>query len=483
LVEPEPKRKDWLAFVRQLRSQLSPHPREDWPEILMRAHKRSGRPTKKELEKLQSEPFWLARPKQRKILRSDADTVLAMSGRSWGKTWAGSHWIIEQARRRPGEDLLMAGETAGDVRDLMIEGQSGVLSVAPGGWEPDYSPSKRKLTFPNGATVTLRSGDKPAGLRGPTVSAVWLDELAKMRFSEDVWDQAEYVARESDHPQILITTTPRPGVVADIKDLPETETIGGPSWENERNMPERFKRKLRKAENTRMGRQEVFAEILDNSGDLWSAGDISHCRPQDVPELKRVVIGLDPSVSDQEGDECGIVVAGIDASESAYVLFDASGQYSTREWSALVCALHSGRLERAEELLDGTEGLSSILSQSYPWPPADCVHAETNQGGDLIQNSIRVFDKGLALNGTHTQKSKWVRAEPIHSLYQISGKVTHVGQFASPAEAGEGGLEDQMLDFRQDQSDSPDRVDALCYALDELLLDDSGNRDITSYSL
>ncbi|MCS3707193.1 phage terminase large subunit-like protein [Salinibacter ruber] len=452
------KRDNWLTFVSRLRATLAAANTEEARRQVL------SRLDEDIIRKLSTEPHYLSRPKQREVLTSDADTIMAMAGRGWGKNWIGAHWLVEQARQRPGADMALIGESAADVRDYMVEGPSGVQSVAPPGWRPRYEPSKRRLTWKNGSTATTYSGDKPDQLRGFSGEIVWADELAKMRFAGEVRDQIDYVLREGTDPQLLVTTTPRPIDV--IKELQkEAHTITGSSFENEANLAERFLRKLRKTEDTRLGQQEVHAKILEAGGDLWTYGDISRCGPgrlgdeEDQVAIKRIVIGLDPSVSDDEGDLCGIVVVALGEDGKAYVLEDLSGQYTTSQWGAIVVAAYHGDLGRIDDMLG--EDIA-IASRPYPWPPANEIHAERNQGGALVEGQIRTFDSQIAYDSTHTTRSKKVRAEPVHSLYQ-AGQVVHVGNHAD--------LEDQLTSFLQDE-DSPDRVDALVYAIHELMLED-----------
>lgn len=452
------KRDNWLTFVSRLRATLAAANTEDARRQVLSSLDEDI------IRKLSHEPHYLSRPKQREVLTSDADTIMAMAGRGWGKNWIGAHWLVEQARQRPGADMALIGESAADVRDYMVEGPSGVQNIAPPGWRPKYEPSKRRLTWKNGSTATTYSGDKPDQLRGFSGEVVWADELAKMRFAGEVRDQIDYVLREGTDPQLLVTTTPRPiDVIKELKK--EAHCITGSSFENEANLADRFLKKLRKTEDTRLGQQEVHAKILEAGGDLWTYKDISRCGPgrlgdeEDQVAIKRIVIGLDPSVSDDEGDLCGIVAVALGEDGKAYVLEDLSGQYTTSQWGAIVVAAYHGGLGRIDDMLD--EDIA-IASRPYPWPPAGTVHAERNQGGALVEGQIRTFDSQIAYDSTHTTRSKKVRAEPVHSLYQ-SGQVVHVGNHAD--------LEDQMTDFLQDE-DSPDRVDALVYAIHELVLED-----------
>ena len=391
-------------------------------------------------------PYLWARDKQLKVIRSDAHKMFVHSGRGFGKNWTGAHWIIDQARRRSSDaPLAIIGRTAGDVRDYMIKGPSGILTLAPESFRPKHTKTDRLLEFPNGVEVNTYSGDDPDSLRGLSGAAIWCDELAKYQYPKMAWEQIKYALREGDNPQVLITTTPKPiDVVHQLKDEADL-VVSGDTFENSANLADDYLEDMREEAKTDRGRQEVHGEILEDMGDLWTYGDIGRVSPDDVPELVRIVIGLDPSIKDDEGDEAGIVVAGKDAHDNAYVLADRSDQMTTTEW--------------AEEVVD----VFWAEPDDYIWAPADAIHAERNQGGGLVENNIRSVDQRVAYSSTHTTSSKRVRAEPVHSLYQ-RGKVKHVGQHSD--------LEDQMTDFMQDDKDSPDRVDALVYAVSELLLSD-----------
>lgn len=413
-------------------------------------------------------PYILGRDGQVEALKSDADTILIMAGRGWGKNFLGTHWILD---RIEGGHEATAGvaETAGDVRDDMVDPPREGDGLVDNGRKRELNPnhkisqSRVELKAPHGsARIQLYSGDSPDSLRGFSGSALWCDELAKMRYQDQVIDQANLSLREGDS-QMLITTTPRPTeTIRELVKADHVHVIRGSSWENEDNLDDRFIRQLNKIENTRLGRQEIEAEILEANGDLWSHEDIQHVLPEHVPELTRVVIGLDPSVNDKEGDEAGIVVCGLGEDDTAYVLEDLSGQYTTSQWGAIVAALYHGSLERIQDYLSDLSPIKDLSQRDYPWPPADKIEAERNQGGALVTNQIKSHDKQIAVNGVHVSRSKHARAEPIHSLAQ-SGSIKHVGKHTE--------LEDQMVSFLQDE-DSPDRVDAMVHALKELLLPD-----------
>jgi len=462
----------WVQQMLRLRSALSQADQGGRAEIL-RSLPDSVR------ERAMRSPYLLARGAQLKALTSDADIVLVLAGRGWGKNWVGGHWIVDKVLQ--GHTSLGAvGETAGDVRDYMVDpaNDTGILDFSEArGLQPQYQISKKRVSYTQEGgkeqRIKLASGDKPDGVRGFSGSIAWIDELAKMRYAQQVWDQVGMTMREGEQQQILITTTPRPIPIikelvagATDEDYPfDIELIQGSSLENEANLGRFMLRKIKRLQGTRLGRQEISAEILDAAGELWTYSDITHTA--DVPDVfDRIVIGLDPSVSDKKGDEAGIIAVG-KRGDKAYVLADLSGQYTTREWAAITVACYKNNLQLITQYLDApySEDVQRVLQMQYDYQPADRIHAERNQGGSLVEQQLKTIDKYLAYNSTHTSQSKHVRAEPVHTLYQ-TGNVVHVGQLST--------LEDQMTDFLQD-GDSPDRVDALVYAVHELLLKDADN--------
>jgi phage terminase large subunit-like protein len=378
----------------------------------------------------------------------------------------------------------VVAETAADVRDDIVEPAergSGIVEFAQKReLSPNYkrSESRVELQAPHGAArIQTYSGDSPKGLRGFSGSVAWIDELAKMRYAEEVWDQINLTLREGSaltgDSQLIITTTPRPlPIIKELVEDSDVHTIRGSSWENEDNLDGRMLRRLQKIEDTDTGRQEVYAQILDANGELWTHEDIGRIGPaglEEVDGFDRIVVGLDPTVSKSEGDEAGIVVVG-KADGTGYVLQDLSGQYTPTEWAAVTVAAYLGDVSLIEDFLDApySDDVKEAVSSPYPWRPADSIHAERNQGGGLVENQLQAFASRAAINSTHTTQSKKVRAEPIHTLYQ-TGDIKHVGQFPE--------LEDQMTSFLHDQ-DSPDRVDALVYAASDLF--DLDAEDVSS---
>jgi len=420
---------EWREFVLEFRDVVEKYTAEERRQIVQEV------PEKVAL-RLAEDPYWLARPKQLEVLTSEADTVMAMAGRGWGKNWVGSHWALRKARSGKHEHIAIVGESAADVRDYMVEGPSGILTVAPKEFTPDYMPSKRRLTFPNGCQITTYSGDKPDQLRGFSGSAMWIDELAKYRYAEEIWDGVGYTLREGEEQQLLITTTPRPTeTIQSLVEDESVEVIQGTSLENEANLGGRMLRKIKKVQGTRLGRQEVQAEIIDaHPGALWSHEDFR--RVEQAPDLQRIIVGVDPSGG---SDEIGIVAAGVANDGRGYVLSDDSLEGSPNAWATQV-------------------------KRAYERHEADMIVAERNFGGDMVESNIRSVDQSLPVETITASRGKQRRASPVQNLYE-QGRVLHVGTLP--------GLEDEMTQWDPEASDwSPNRLDAAVWALTELMLSD-----------
>jgi len=365
----------------------------------------------------------------------DWRTWLILAGRGFGKTRTGAEFVraeIESGRCRR---MAVIAPTAGDVRDVMIEGESGLLAVCPPWNRPHYEPSKRRLTWPNGALVTAYSADEPERARGPQHDGLWADEIASWRYPE-AWDLFMFGLRLGNNPRAVVTTTPKPiPLVKELLASPTTTVTRGSSYENRRNLaPAFFQQIVRKYEGTRLGRQELLAEILDdNPGALWTRQIIEENRVVKAPDLERVVVAIDPAVTAEEGSaETGIIVAG-SAGDRFYVRDDRSLRASPKAWaSAAVTAYH-------------TFG-------------GDRIVAEVNNGGDMVLDTIRNVDPEVSLRKVTATRGKQLRAEPIAALYE-QGRVHHVGAFPE--------LEDQMCEWEPGM-ESPDRLDALVWALTEL---------------
>jgi phage terminase large subunit-like protein len=345
----------------------------------------------------------------------------------------------------------MIGATADDARDIMIEGESGILAICPEGERPQYNPSKRRLEWPNGARSLIFTADEPERLRGKQHQRLWGDEVAAWRYPEAI-DQALLGLRlPGQSVRAVWTTTPKP--TRAMRELQAQEGVvitRGTSYDNRANLdPAWFAQILRKYEGTRLGRQELLAEDLDDvPGALWTRAVIDALRVKDVPDLYRIVVAIDPAMtSGDDADETGIVVAGKgecrckgEREDHAFVLADVSGHYTPDGWA-----------KRA-------------IAAFIEWK-ADRVVAEVNNGGEMVEHTLRTADSTIPYRALHASRGKRVRAEPIAALYE-QGKVHHVGSFSA--------MEDQMANYTPDGYDgSPDRLDAMVWALTELDLHQS----------
>lgn len=368
---------------------------------------------------------------------------MLMAGRGFGKTRCGAEWVRQLVQSKQAARIALVGPTAGDTRDVMVEGESGLLNIFPRLERPVYEPSKRKVTFSNGAIAMLYSAEEPDRLRGPQHDAGWADEAAAWKYPE-TWDMLQFGMRLGKNPRQVVTTTPKPNkLVKDILKDPGTVITRGSTFDNSVNLAAPFLAKIRaKYEGTRLGRQELEAELLDdNPNALWKRSDIDRTRrkPSEVPAMRRIVVAVDPAVTtNEDSDETGIVVAGLGEDGRGYVFDDLTCKESPAGWAKV--ALNAYRDRRADRIV-----------------------AETNQGGDLVENLFRSFNANVSYQGVHASRGKFSRAEPIAALYE-QGKVSHVGSFAY--------LEDQMCDYNpQVATRSPDRMDALVWALTALMID------------
>ena len=391
--------------------------------------------------------FW-ARPDQKPPEGSDWFVWLILAGRGWGKTRTGAEWVRKLAHENPGCRIALVAETAADARDVIIKGDSGLLSVDPTLDEASWSPTNRCLTWPNGSKAWTYNATEPDQLRGPQHHFAWVDELAKFRYGEALWDQVVFGLRLGDNPQALITTTPQPKkVIKALAANTSTRITRGSTKDNLANLARSAVEQMYdRYEGTRLGRQELEGEILgDIPGALWTRESIDDNRVQDAPEdLERVLVAVDPAASSHEGsDENGIVVVGLardkDGYARGYILEDASLRGTPEEWAKK--AIHMYR----------------------KWS-ADKIVAEKNQGGEMVSSVLRSVDRSVPVKLVHASRGKVIRAEPISALYE-QGRIHHVGMFDK--------LEDQMCEFsidniRSASNGSPDRVDALVWGLSEV---------------
>ncbi len=387
--------------------------------------------------------FW-GRPEQL-IPEGDWDFWLLLTGRGWGKTRTGAEtvkqWEVD------GSGLFhMIGATAADVRDVMVEGPAGLLSVYPDHLRPKYEPSKRRITWPSGAIALLFSADEPDRLRGPQCEKLWADEPAAWRYAERTWANALFGLRLGERPQALLTTTPRPiPMIKDLFEDPRCHVTTGSTYDNAANLAPLFLREiLTRYEGTRLGRQEIHAELLlDVPGALWTEELIDKYRWDYGTryEVLRTCVAIDPSVtSGEDSDETGIVAAhtlhGNRKRPEYVVTHDLSRRGTVDEWATVAIDL-------------------------YHEVEADIMVGEVNNGGDLVEKVIKDKDSSIHFKQVRASRGKIVRAEPISGLYE-QGRVHHLGRFPL--------MEEQMCSATQDREflESPDRMDAMVWAITEL---------------
>jgi phage terminase large subunit-like protein len=373
---------------------------------------------------------------------------LLIGGRGAGKTRAGAEWIRAQAlglppfASEPAGRIALVGETEHDVREVMIEGVSGLLAVHRRAERPRWIPTRRRLEWGNGAVAQAFSADDPESLRGPQFNCAWSDEIAKWRYADRAFDMLQFGLRLGSHPRQVITTTPRPtALVKRLLADPAHAVTRAPTAANAFNLAPAFLRSvMARYAGTRLGRQELDGEIIDERADaLWSRAVIEAGRVQQPPPLRRIVVAVDPPASSgKRADACGIVAAGIAEDDTIYVLADDSVQgVAPHVWADRAIALWR-RLE------------------------ADALVAEINQGGEMVRAVIEQADRAVPVTPVRATRGKWLRAEPVAMLY-AQGRVKHAGSFAA--------LEDEMCDFGGgglSNGHSPDRVDALVWAVSSL---------------
>jgi len=399
-------------------------------------------------------------------------TWLILAGRGFGKTRTGAETIIKWAREGTCKRIALVAEDSADARDVMVEGESGIIACSPRDFQPKYEPSKRRLTWPNKAVATLFSAEDYDSLRGPQFDGAWCDELCKWRYAQEAWDNLQFGLRLGEHPRQIVTTTPRPlRLLKDIILRSDTVITKGNTRENLVNLAPPFvKAVVEKYEGTRIGRQELNAEILDDvPGALWSRAliDETRIRPVDsetpimLPHFARIVVAVDPAKEmGESAAETGIMVVGKDESGHGYLLEDVSLNGSPEEW---------GR---------------AAVEAADKWY-ADMLVYEANQGGEMVAAVLRAAarnmrDEGLraadfvAIKPVHATRGKYVRAEPVSQLYEQK-KIHHVGYFPE--------LEDQLCEYTPDGSMgySPDRMDALVWGFTELMVGSISHEGLMDY--
>jgi len=404
----------------------------------------------KKTEELQHNwEFW-ARPEQLEP-EGKWNVWVALAGRGWGKTRAGSEWVRHRIKK--GDKIVhCVAPTKGDVRRVMVEGDSGLLNVCWKGDKtyrgkhigfPTWSPTNNTLTWENGSKAVFFSAEDPERLRGPQAYSAWTDELCAWRNAQETWDMLQFGLRLGKRPQVFVTTTPKTTkLIRTILDDDKTTISKGSTYDNSANLADTFLDAVRKTyEGTRLGRQELYAEILDEaSGALWNRGLLAKCEvdKEEVPTLNRIVVSIDPAVtSNAESDMTGIVVAGLDVNGTAYVLEDHTGRYTPQQWASKAVELYREHM-------------------------ADRIVAERNQGGDMVRHTLHTEDETVPVKLVHASRGKMARAEPVSALYE-QDKVRHV--------RGLNDLEDQMVQWEPLGSiGSPDRLDALVWAITDLSL-------------
>ncbi|HBS50906.1 MAG TPA: ATP-binding protein [Rhodobacteraceae bacterium] len=383
----------------------------------------------------------------------DSRTWVILGGRGAGKTRAGAEWVraqVEGARPLdPGRArrVALVGETFDQVRDVMVLGDSGILANSPPDRRPRWKAGERKLVWPNGAEAQAFSAHDPEMLRGPQFDAAWADELAKWKRGREAWDMLQFALRLGERPRACVTTTPRSvPVLRELLEAPSTVTTHAPTEANRAHLAASFLEEVRRRyAGTRLGRQELDGVLLnDAEGALWTTEMLEGLRVAEAPELDRVVVGLDPSVGGR-GDACGIVVAG------------ARMQGPPTEWRAFVLA------DRTVQGL-GPDGWARAAVAAMERFGAHRLVAEVNQGGKLVEEVLRGVAPELPYRPVHAARGKAARAEPVAALYE-QGRVRHL--------AGLAALEEQlclMTPWGFEGQGSPDRVDALVWALHELMV-------------
>lgn len=400
-----------------------------------------------------------SRPEQRTPPGNWWSIWLLLAGRGFGKTRTGAEWIKEREEKGLAKYIALVSQSAGDARDVMVEGEAGILAMYPEHERPLYEPSKRRITWKSGAQATIYTAEDPNQLRGPSHDTAWVDEPAVFRNVEDVWSNLMFGLRLGDS-KCIVTTTPRPipwirGLVAregkedDLdrgKNGNDVFVTRGKTRDNFSNLSGAFLNQIiTKYEGTRLGRQELDGEILEEvEGALWNRDILEETRKPTAPPLKRIIVALDPNVSYSEGSaECGIIVAGVGAKDGhAYVLIDLSKKVSPAKWA-------------------------KIAVTAYEDYEADNIIGEKNNGGELVRLTIqtRPNAENYPVKLVWASKGKITRAEPVAALYEQL-RVHHVGEARAFSE-----LEDQMCTYDGDGTDSPDRLDALVWAISELMLD------------
>lgn len=379
---------------------------------------------------------FMARPEQ---LAPDGpwQTWLVMAGRGFGKTEAGAQWVRERVADGA-RSIALVAETQKDLEEVMVPR---LVSIYPAGEAPTVRFKPVRVRWPNGAIALGYNGTEPDQLRGPEFDTAWVDELAKYRYARDAWDMLQFTMRAGSDPRVCVTTTPRPiPVVREIIADAGTVVTRGSTFDNASNLAPTFLKAITgKYEGTRLGRQEINAEVLDDiPGALWTRDTLDKCRRRQMPKFRRVLVSVDPAITSGEtADEHGIIVGGSDDDSHGWVLEDASLQGSPLDWARRAIAKHD----------------------EYE---ADGIVVEVNQGGEMVAHTLRSVRPNIRVIEVRATRGKHVRAEPVSALYE-QGRISHLGAFPE--------LEDQMVLMTSEGymgERSPDRLDALVWLFTEL---------------
>ena len=389
---------------------------------------------------------WLETARDKQLQpKTDHYIWMILAGRGWGKTRTGAQDIVLYALRNPNSQCAVVAPTAGDLRRVCFGGNSGILSIVPkecylvSSDQKGYSSSTTEMRLYNGSKITGYAASEPDRLRGPQFHRAWCDEVAAWRYPE-AFDQLMFGLRLGEKPQCIITTTPKPSkLIKDLFSRKDTFVTSGNTFENEENLADSALAMLKeKYEGTTLGRQELYAEIIEDlDGALWNNALIDEARlPEDTEkDLTQIIVAIDPAVTNNEdSDETGIVVVGKDLNNEYYVLEDVSGKYSPDTWA------------------------KKAINCYYEWD-ADRIVAEVNNGGDLVERLLRGIDENIPYRSVRATRGKMVRAEPIAALYE-QRRVHHIGYFPE--------LESQMCSYIGETKPSPDRLDALVWAMTEI---------------
>ena len=370
---------------------------------------------------------------------------LLMGGRGSGKTRAGAEWIRAQVADKGCRHIALVAPSLADAREVMLAGESGLLNIGFPSERPKFISSRRRLEWPNGAVGHIYSAEDPDSLRGPQFDAAWADEFCAWSYPEDTLSNLRFALRLGQETRLVVTTTPKP--IAALKDLlkqPKIIVSRARTYDNAPHLAPSFLAAMETSYGgTQLGRQELDGDLItDHAGALWTRDLIEKCRREAVPELQRIIVAIDPPASTgPKADRCGLVVAGLaveDGEAHVYILQDASVQgLSPEAWAQRAVGLY------------------------HEWH-ADCVLAEVNQGGDMVKTILHQCDQNVPVATVHARRGKTARAEPVAALYE-QGRVFHTQRFDA--------LEDEMvLIGSAAMKHSPDRLDALVWAVHELIL-------------